>query len=427
MGRKKNPTPPNTDIPFKEYEKLATDLYFNKGKKPAEIKALLGNPHWEGKDWFIEFRKTTPDKLIRTEAHKKENQLTVRKKRSQFVDDEIEAWAKRLDKENKWPKGKSLEGFIAAEKRLQTLYDKEIDRLKSLGLDVSDGHIIALANENIKGTPLDAKGKGGSHSPRSRVPEMLAENKSRGAKYDIPKLEARKAGIPTTSAEAFAQYLTGDTGTGVHLGTKDKQRIHIQGENPDAIIAEKHKFVEGKKIEAADKKYQQSVAMADSYKLETDLKNNGNRFNGNGNGINGNGKNGFNGNGTNKVNGKVDIPKKGTIAGAVTGVLSNKGVKRALKFVPVVSAGAVLMSAKTYAAEAEADPTWQNKAQSILANVDVGLEGVELATGGVAGLVTTPLQIGLMFADQMIHQTEDSFQRSETDWDARRAARRGQR
>ena len=167
--------------------------------------------------------------------------------------------------------------------------------------------------------------------------------------------------------------------------------------------------------------------MADSYKLETDLKNNGNRFNGNGNGINGNGKNGFNGNGANKVNGKVDIPKKGTIAGAVTGVLSNKGVKRALKFVPVVSAGAVLMSAKTYAAEAEADPTWQNKAQSILANVDVGLEGVELATGGVAGLVTTPLQIGLMFADQMIHQTEDSFQRSETDWDARRAARRGQR
>lgn len=411
MGRKKNPTPPNTDIPFKEYEKLATDLYFNKGKTPAQIKAQLGNPYWDGKEWFIEFRKTSPDKLIRTEAHKKVGQLTKRGNRSQFVNDEIEAWAKRLDKEGKWPKGKSLNGFIATEKRLQTLLKKEVERLRGLGLDVSDGHIIALANENVRGTPLDAKGQGGSHSPRSRIPELQTVNKGRGARYDIPKLDARSAGIVTKPQEAFAQYLTGDQGTGVKLTTIDKQRIHM-GENPDRVVAERYDYVEGKKIEAADKKYQQSVAMADSYKLETDLKNNGN---------------GFNGNGTNKVNGKVDIPKKGTIAGAVTGVLSNKGVKRALKFVPVVSAGAVLMSAKTYAAEAEADPTWQNKAQSILANVDVGLEGIELATGGVAGLITTPLQIGTMLADQMIHQTEDSFSRNEVDWDARIAARRGQR
>ena len=254
MGRTKNPTPPRTEIPFKQYEKLATDLYFNKGKKPAEIKALLGNPYWDGKDWFIEFRKTSPDKLIRTEAHKKTNQLKIRQKRSQFVDNQVEQWAKRLDKQGKWPKGKSLEGFIASEKRLQTLYDKEISRLKSLGLDVSDGHIIALANENVRGTPLDTKGKGGSHSPRSRVPEKLSDNKSRGAKYDIPKLIARKAGIPTTSAEAFLQYLTGDQGTGVHLTTKDKQRIHIQGANPDAVIAERYDYVQRKKQDAANKK-----------------------------------------------------------------------------------------------------------------------------------------------------------------------------
>ena len=276
-----------------------------------------------------------------------------------------------------------------------SLLKKEVERLRGLGLDVSDGHIIALANENVRGTPLDAKGQGGSHSPRSRIPELQTVNKGRGARYDIPKLDARSAGIVTKPQEAFTQYLTGDQGTGVKLTTIDKQRIHM-GENPDKVIAQRHDYVEGKKIEAANNKYQQSVAMADSYKLETDLN-------------------------------KVDIPKKGNIAGAVTGVLSNKGVKRALKFVPVVSAGAVLMNAKTYAAEAEADPTWQNKAQSILANVDVGLEGVELATGGVAGFVTTPLQIGLMFADQMIHQTEDSFSRPERDWDARIASRRGQR
>lgn len=372
MGRKKNPTPPRTDIPFKEYEKLATDLYFNKGKTPAEIKAQLGNPFWDGKDWFIEFRKTTPDKLIRTEAHKKTTQLTKRIKRSQFVDDEIEAWAKRLDKNGKWPEGKSLEGFIAAEKRLQTLYDKEIDRLKSLGLDVSDGHIIALANENVRGTPLDAKGKGGSHSPRSRVPEMLAENKSRGAKYDIPKLKARKAGIPTTSAEAFAQYLTGDTGTGVHLGTKDKQRIHIQGENPDAIIAEKHKFVEGKKIEAANKKHLQAMELAKESKIAKGL----------------------------------------------------KAIKPIARHIPKVGAGIVLMNFLDTKAKAEQDPTWQNKTQAGIAGVDAALEGVELATGGLGAIVTTPLQIGLMFADQMIHQTEDSFSRPERDWQARLDARR---
>ena len=414
MGRKKLPTPPNTDIPFEEYEKLATDLYFNKGKTPAQIKAQLGNPHWDGKDWFIEFRKTSPNKLIRTEAHKKTNQLTKRKKRSQFVDNEVEEWAKRLDKQGKWPKGKSLDGFIAAEKRLQTLYDKEIARLKSLGLDVSDGHIIALANENVGGTPLDAKGKGGSHSPRSRVPEMLAENKSRGAKYDIPKLKARKAGIPTTSAEAFAQYLTGDTGTGVHLGTKDKQRIHIQGENPDAVIADRYNYVEGKKIEAANTKYQQAVDIAEEY--------NGSKItNGfNGNGLNGNGTNGLIKNGKGIKNGKV----AGALGAAGT-VLNNKAVKKVVRWVPVVGAGMVLLNAKAQAEEAIANPTWQNKAQAGIAGFDSALEGIELATGGVGGLITTPLQIGLMIADQMIHQTEDSFTRNTQDWDARRASRTG--
>lgn len=371
MGRKKNPTPPNTEIPFKQYEKLATDLYFNQGKTPAQIKAQLGNPFWDGKEWFIEFRKTTPDKLIKTEAHKKRGQLTKRGERSQFVNDEIEAWAKRLTKEGKWPEGKSLEGFIAAEKRLQTLLKKEVERLRSLGLDVSDGHIIALANENVRGTPLDAKGQGGSHSPRSRVPELQSVNKGRGARYDIPKLDARSAGIVTKPQEAFLQYLTGDQGTGVHLTTKDKQRIHM-GENPDRVIAERYDYVEGKKIEAANKKHLQAIELAKSSKVAKGL----------------------------------------------------KAIKPIARHIPKVGAGIVLMNFLDTKAQAEEDPTWQNKTQAGIAGVDVALEGFELATGGVGAVVTTPLQIGLLIADQMIHQTEDSFKRPERDWQARLDARR---
>jgi len=380
MGRKKNPTPPRTDIPFEKYEKLATDLYFNKGKTPAQIKAQLGNPYWDGKDWFIEFRKTSPNKLIRTEAHKKVNQLSKRGKRSQFVNKEIEEWAKRLDKQGKWPKGKSLDGFIAAEKRLQTLLKKEVERLRGLDLDVSDGHIIALANENVRGTPLDAKGQGGSHSPRSRVPELQSINKSRGARFDIPKLDARSAGIVTKPQEAFAQYLLGgDQGTGVHLTTKDKQRIHM-GENPDKIIAQRHDYVEGKKIEAANKKHMQAVEIANEVQASK-------------------------------------LTRSAKIA---------KIAKPALRWVTGVGTGIVLLNAKAQAEEAIENPTWQNKVQAGIAGADAALEGVELATGGVAGLVTTPLQIGLMIADQMVHQTEDEFKRSTYDYASRRRYRTGQ-
>lgn len=104
-----------------------------------------------------------------------------------------------------------------------------------------------------------------------------------------------------------------------------------------------------------------------------------------------------------------------------------KPIGKVAKWVPVVGGGFVLLDAKAKAEEAVANPTWQNKTQAALGGAEAALEGVELATGGVAGIVTTPLQIGLMIADQMIHQTEDSFSRPERDWDARIASRRSQR
>ena len=104
-----------------------------------------------------------------------------------------------------------------------------------------------------------------------------------------------------------------------------------------------------------------------------------------------------------------------------------KPVGKVARWVPVVGGGFVLLDAKARADEAVENPTWQNKTQAALGGVEVALEGFELATGGVGALVTTPLQIGLMIADQMIHQTEDSFKRPERNWQARLDARRGKR
>ena len=266
---KKQPKPPNTELSFEEYKEKALDLYHNKGLKKNKIMAELGTPYWEGKEWFVEFSKKDPNKFTRVQAEKKVKLLETRESREIFVDEEVENWAKRLDKEGKWPKGKSLAKFEAIEKGLETKLFKEIDRLKALGIDASDGHIVALANANITTTPLEKIGKGGSHSARARIPEILDINRLRGKKpqlYDLPKDVLRGAGIPTTSAEAFQLYLTdNDQGTGVHLTQKDKQRIHIGGENPDAVIADRYNYVEGKKIEAANK----ARALTESVKNKT--------------------------------------------------------------------------------------------------------------------------------------------------------------
>ena len=104
-----------------------------------------------------------------------------------------------------------------------------------------------------------------------------------------------------------------------------------------------------------------------------------------------------------------------------------KPVGKVLRWVPVVGGGVMLMDVKARAAEAVENPTWQNKTQAALGGAELALEGFELATGGVGAIVTTPLQIGLMIADQMIHQTEDSFKRPERNWQARLDARRGSR
>ena len=104
-----------------------------------------------------------------------------------------------------------------------------------------------------------------------------------------------------------------------------------------------------------------------------------------------------------------------------------RAIKPLAKFVPVVGAGVVGLDVKARTQEAIENPTWQNKTQAALGGAELALEGFELATGGVGAIVTTPLQIGLMIADQAVHQTEDSFKRPERNWQARLDARRGSR
>ena len=98
--------------------------------------------------------------------------------------------------------------------------------------------------------------------------------------------------------------------------------------------------------------------------------------------------------------------------------------KRALRYVPIVGSGIVALNFKATAQEAIDDPTWQNKTQAAIAGADTALEGFELATGGVGGILTTPLQLGFMVADQLVHQTEDDFQRNTTSTADKRRYRR---
>jgi len=192
------------------------------------------------------------------------------------LDPEIKKWAARLDKEGKWPKGKSLEDFLKKEKTGETKLLKNIERLKSQGLEVDDGHFISLGNEQKTGTPLRSKGTHGSHSYSARVPERSGVNQSKQHLADIDPLEAKRGGVANSDLDRFSQYLTGDTGTIAKPTTQDKQRM-MQGENPDKIIAQR---------DATNQRFQGKAKHK---------KHNGE----NGNGHNGNGKNGKNG----KVNG----------------------------------------------------------------------------------------------------------------------------
>ena len=169
-------------------------------------------------------------------------QAANRKKVTNVLDPLVQKQADALTKANKWPPGKSLKQFLAVEKAGETKFLNSLDGIKKLGLDTQDGHIREVGGKGNKNpTPLDAKGEKGSHSFRSRVPQMRIQNETKSSP-DISKIKGVRAGIPMTNSAAFNQYLLGnDQGTGTHLTRVDKQNIGFNGKNPDQVVANRIK------------------------------------------------------------------------------------------------------------------------------------------------------------------------------------------
>ena len=220
----------------------------DKKGKPVKTGLAVADPS-KGEAFYIKPGKGGLGRTLL--SRRKANQLKAgktRQNRQKKTGTDFDDWVGRLDDKG-WPEGKSLDGFLAVEKAGQTELYKEIERLKKLGLNVTDGHIVSLANENVKASPLERKGQGGSHTYRSRVPEIAGDNYNKGPRQDVSKKTLRQGGIATTPAESLQLYLTGDEGTGVNLTTPDKQRIGIQGEDPNLVIAQR---------DAANQKFKQT-------------------------------------------------------------------------------------------------------------------------------------------------------------------------
>ena len=214
-------------------------------------------------------------------------------------------------------------------------------------------------------------------APHAKYPESKIQNQAdQGAEYAGKTERIKQAGMATDVDTAANMQL--GTGERVNDPTSGEVRNRIMRGEPEDLVKQQDLL---RKKEFINPKYQQAVDIAEQYNIS-------------------------------KV---VDKAAKAT-----------KPLRKVLRYVPIVGGGMVLLNAKAQAEEAIQNPTWQNKVQAGIAGADAALEGVELATGGIGGLITTPLQIGLMIADQMVHQTEDSFTRNTQDWDARRASRRGQ-
>lgn len=214
-------------------------------------------------------------------------------------------------------------------------------------------------------------------APHAKYPESKIQNQAdQGAEYAGKTERIKQAGMATDVDTAADMQL--GTGAKVNDPTSGEVRNRIMRGEPEDLVKQQDLL---RKKEFINPKYQQAINLAEEYNVS-------------------------------KV---IDKTAKAT-----------KPLRKVLRYVPIVGGGMVLLNAKVQAEEAIQNPTWQNKAQAGIAGVDAALEGVELATGGVAGLITTPLQMGLMFADQMIHQTEDEFERPTYDYASRRRYRTGQ-
>lgn len=247
----------NTKLNSTEWRKIAQRIYEigikengKGGKWRGQVYDAIGKPYWDTKGnpvaditkgQFYQFKTSNGivSKPYSQEQMQKygKTQSNNRKKVTNVLDPLVQRQADLLTKHNKWPEGKSLKGFLAAEKTGETKFINSLDGIKKLGLDAQDGHIREVGGKgNKNATPLNAKGEKGSHSFRSRVPQMRIQNETKSLK-DISKLNMVRAGISPTNSAAFNTYLMGnDQGTGTHITRVDKQNIGFNGKNVDQVV-----------------------------------------------------------------------------------------------------------------------------------------------------------------------------------------------
>ena len=235
-----------TTLSWKDYLKRGNDLRKNKNLTAGQIKELLGKPVIDGQ--VIEITTMGPSAIKKRASRKKSAAIRNRKKSYyKKVDNlprEIRRWGARLDREGLWPEGKSLQGFIDDHNIKEKALFEQIEGLKKLGfIDdetgktlIDDGHLIALGNTELEGTPLRSIGMHGADHADARVPELAQPNQGKSNLGDIDPLDAKRAGLIDSDLEAFSQYVTGDTGVGTTPTQATKQRI-AQGANPDQAIA----------------------------------------------------------------------------------------------------------------------------------------------------------------------------------------------
>ena len=239
-----------TKLTWDQYKKQGDHLRKTKGFTAKQIKDLYGKPVIDGV--VVEITTGGPNTIRQRSASSRAKSQANRKRKTGIYKNvdtlpkDIKEWAKRLTKEGKWPKGKSLQGFIDSHKGAQKKLLSDIEALKNMGfIDdetgrslIDDGHLIAIGSEQKIGHPLRPKGTHGSHYGEARVPELSAVNQAKREAGDIDFLQAKRGGIITDDLDAFSQYLTDDAGygPGVKPSTATKQRI-AQGADPRGAMA----------------------------------------------------------------------------------------------------------------------------------------------------------------------------------------------
>ena len=276
-----------TKLDKSEYQKIAKRIReavpSDKNWTPEVIKAI-GKPYWDKQGKAVQnpaqgkpfnMRSGSGTSIVLSDEAERRAQKKAqgerRKERKNPTPKSVMEWAKRLDKEGKWPKGKSLKDFLSKEKALDTRMKTLMTAMKGMGLKMEDGHAMSLGNVAKKGHPLYAKGMHGSDSGSARVPEPKTLNNAKRHTGDMHFLDAKRGGVANSALDRFAQYLTGDRGTLAKPTKVDVARM-MQGENPDKVIAQRDKNIQKFKMMAGQRPVQTSVDTDKAFKLSDTMK-----------------------------------------------------------------------------------------------------------------------------------------------------------